>query len=303
MRPHPLDVATAPVFRKQPRQVETSPVESLQPNRAESGAARQADVADLPDHESQEMTQLGPLIVDLHTASLGNIIALAPVISDIMRHPVPPLVARLILRPQDDHFSLPGLDTITLAELASAIESSLAACDTAQMYEDVILQRTARLRKAETIVGKLSDIVLDFHTFVEGGFTKIRLLLADLAPSPHNGDALPTEMSRALLQCYSGTYCSFLNILRFLERFIHDTEDRLTSVITGHLLPSQSRPELSGPTDPPPHHQLDTSMPVPKCSPWRETLREWLIDCEAFEAFPQIEFLWENPDSFGQSKS
>jgi len=64
----PLDVTTAPVFRKQPRQVQTSPVERPQPNRAESVAARQADGADLPDHVSQEMTKLGPLIVDLHTA-------------------------------------------------------------------------------------------------------------------------------------------------------------------------------------------------------------------------------------------
>jgi len=56
-----------------------------------------------------------------------------------MRHHVLPQVARRILRTQDDLFSLPGLDTITPAELASVIESSMAACDTAQMYEDVIL--------------------------------------------------------------------------------------------------------------------------------------------------------------------
>jgi len=80
------------------------------------------------------MTKLGPLIVDLHMACLGNIIALSPVISDLMRHPVPPQFARRILRPQDDIFSLPGLDTITPAELASAIESSMAVCDTAHMY-------------------------------------------------------------------------------------------------------------------------------------------------------------------------
>jgi len=48
-------------------------------------------------------------------------------------------------------------------------------------------------------------MILDFHTFVEGDITKIGLLLADLAPLPHNGDAPPTEMARALLQCYSGT--------------------------------------------------------------------------------------------------
>ena len=142
-------------------------MERPQPNRAERGAARQADEADLPDHVSREMTKLGPLIVKLHTACLGNIIALAPVISDLMRHPVSPQVARHILRPQDDIFSLPGLDTITPAELASAIESSMAVRDTAQMYEDVILRHTARLRNAETIVGKLSDIILDFHTYTQ----------------------------------------------------------------------------------------------------------------------------------------
>jgi len=135
-------------------------------------------------------------------------------------------------------------------------------------------------------------MILDFHTFVEGDITKIGLLLADLAPSPHNGDAPPTEMARALLQCYSGTYCSFPNILQCLKRFIHghDPEDRLTSVIAGHLLPSQSRLEFPCPTDPPPHHQPDTSMPIHNCSPWRETLPEWLIDYEACEAVPQIEF-------------
>jgi len=39
------------------------------------------------------------------------------------------------------------------------------------------------------------------------------------------------------------------------------------------------------------------------CSPWRETLREWLIKCEAFEAVPQIEFPWEDPNSSNPSKS
>jgi len=37
---------------------------------------------ELLDHVSQEMIKLYPLIVDLHTASLGNILTLAPVISD-----------------------------------------------------------------------------------------------------------------------------------------------------------------------------------------------------------------------------
>jgi hypothetical protein len=82
----------------------------------------------------------------------------------------------------------------------------MAAYDAAQIYEDVIFQHTARLRKAQTIVGKLSDMILDFHTFVEGDLTKIGLLLAGLAPSAHTGDALPTEMTRALLQYYSGTW-------------------------------------------------------------------------------------------------
>ena len=112
-------------------------------------------------------------------------------------------------------------------------------------------------------------------------------------------------MTRALLQCYSGTYCSFPNILRCLKQFIHsyDSEDRLTSIITGHLLPSQSRPEPPSPTDPPPHHQQDTSMPGPNCIPCKETLREWLIDCETFEAVPQIEFPWEDSDSCNPGKS
>jgi len=78
------------------------------------------------------------------------------------------------------------------------------------------------------IEGKLSDMILDFQTFVEGDLTKIRLLLADLAPPPHTGDTLPTEMTRSLFQCYSGTVCSFPKILRCLKRFIreHDSEDR-----------------------------------------------------------------------------
>ena len=127
----------------------------------------------------------------------------------------------------------------------------------------LILRHTTRLRTAETIVRNMSDMILDFHIFVEGDLTKIGLLLADLAPSPHTGDVLPMEMTRSLLQCYSGTVCSFPNILRCLKRFIHehDSEDRLTREIAGHLLPSQSRPELPSPTDPPPRHQLDTSMP------------------------------------------
>ena len=41
--------------------------------------------------------------------------------------------------------------------------------------------------------------------------------------------------------------------------------------------------------DPPPHHQPDTSMTGPNCSPRRKPLGEWLIDCEAFEAVPYFE--------------
>jgi len=256
-------------------------------------------MAELLDHVSQEMIKLYPLIVGLHTASLGNIITLAAVISDLMRHPVPPQVARRMLRTQDDWFSLPGLDTITSVELVSSIKSSMKACDTAQMYADVILQNKTRLRTADTIVGNMSDLILDFHIFVGGDFTKIGLLLAGLAPLPHSGDVLPMEMTRSLLHCYSGTVCSFPSILRCLKRFTceHDSEERLTSVIASHLLPSQSGPELPGPTGPPPRHQLDTSFPGPTCSPWREILREWLIDCEFFEAVPQIEFPWKDSDS------
>jgi len=135
----PPEVPTAPVFRQQLPQSQTPPVERPQPSQADSGATRQADMAELQDLVSQEMTKLYPLIVDLHTASLGNISTLAPVISYLMHHPVPPQVARRILRPQDNQFSLPGLNTITSAELVSAIKSSMAACDTAQMYADVIL--------------------------------------------------------------------------------------------------------------------------------------------------------------------
>ena len=101
--PSPMPpVSRVKTTRQQLRQAQTSPVERSQPNRAESGAAHQADVADLQDYVTQEMTTLYPLIVDLHTASLGNILALAQVISDLMRHPIPPQVARHILRPQDD---------------------------------------------------------------------------------------------------------------------------------------------------------------------------------------------------------
>jgi len=118
-------------------------------------------MADLQNHVSQEMTELYPLIVDLHTASLGNILTLAPVISDLMHHPVPPQVARRILHPQDDQISLPGLDTITSAELVSAIETSMAACDTAQMYGDVILRHTTRLRTF-TFLSKVTSRRSDF---------------------------------------------------------------------------------------------------------------------------------------------
>jgi len=115
---------------------------------------------------------------------------------------------------------------------------------------------------------------------------------------PHTGEAIPMDMTRALLQCYPGTYCSFPNLLYCLKRFLneHDSEDRLASIIADHLLPSQSRPELSSSTDPPLRHKLDTSMTGPNCSPWKETRRQWLMDNEAFEAVPQIKFHWEDPE-------
>jgi len=62
-------VPTAPVFRRQPPQPQTPLVERPQPTRADRGATRQADMTELLDHVSQEMTKLYPLIVDLHTDS------------------------------------------------------------------------------------------------------------------------------------------------------------------------------------------------------------------------------------------
>jgi len=112
------EVPTTPVFRQQPPQPQTPLLERPQPTRADSGATRQTYMPELLDHVNQEIIKLYPLIADLHTASLRNILILAPVISDLMRHPVPPQVARRILRPHDDRFSLPGSDTITSAEFA-----------------------------------------------------------------------------------------------------------------------------------------------------------------------------------------
>jgi len=134
----------------------------------------------------------------------------------------------------------------------------MPADDTAQMYADVILQHTVSLRSAEITVGKLLDPILHFHTFVEGDLTKIGLLLADLALLPHTGETIPMDMTRALLQCYLGTCCSFPNLLYCLQRFMNkpDTEDRLVSTISGlSCLPS---PGLSSPA------QL-----TPDCTPSR----------------------------------
>jgi len=164
--PGPLDDATAPAFRNHLRPVQTSPTERPQPYQAQGGIKCQLEKADLLEQENRRMTILAPLIIDLHTANLGNTIALVPVSSNLMCLPVPPQVAMRILRPQDDLSSLPGLDTITSAELALAIETSMAADDTAQMYADVILRHTVRLRNAETIAGKLPDAILEFQTFV-----------------------------------------------------------------------------------------------------------------------------------------
>ena len=81
------------------------------------------DEADSLEHKSRRMTILGPLVTHLHTASLGHIIALVPVISDLMHHPVPPQVARQILHPQNDIFILPEQDIVTSAELALALKN------------------------------------------------------------------------------------------------------------------------------------------------------------------------------------
>ena len=70
------EAPTAPVFRQQPPQPQTPLMERPQLTRADSGATRQADMPELLDHVNQEMLKLYPLIADLHTASLGNILVL-----------------------------------------------------------------------------------------------------------------------------------------------------------------------------------------------------------------------------------
>lgn len=52
---------------------------------------------DLIEQIAQIIIVLDPRIADLHTASQGNIITLAPVISDLLRQLVPPQVVRRIL--------------------------------------------------------------------------------------------------------------------------------------------------------------------------------------------------------------
>jgi len=91
------------------------------------------------------MTTLRSVLQDLHVASAGDIISLSPVISDLLRHPVPPQVVRRILRPQDDPLDLPGADVVTIDELTKAFEAVIEMGDTAQMFTTVITRHTDRL--------------------------------------------------------------------------------------------------------------------------------------------------------------
>jgi len=169
------------------------------------------------------------------------------------------------LRPHDDLFSLPEQDRLTPQELAQAIETSVTADDSAQMYADVILQHTWRLHNAGTIIGRLEAELLAFRTRVGGDITRIGILLrlAGLAPGLHSGDPIPVDMTRALFQCYSGTHYSFQNLLLCLKRFTNKLD----------IPPTLARPESTNPVDTissPPSNTFRTS---PSCRLWKEPLR------------------------------
>jgi len=232
------------------------------------------------------------------------IISLSPVISDLLRHPVPPQVVRRILRPQDD-LDLPGADVVSINELTKAFEAVLEMGDSAQMFTTVINRHTERLNAADTEVNKVADMLLEFHTMVEGDLPRVGLLLADLAPAPHTGAPITREMARALLQCHSGTRCTFQGLLQCLKRFRdkQHEEDGLAKTIAAHLLPIADRPVLVGLAEPAKLPGQDTPISSPSCRAWRETLRGWLMDKEAFEAVPHIESPWEDSDSSNPSRS
>jgi len=294
----------APVFREVSRPERAVPITAPGPTPLRvsegppGGAATQVAADSL-------MTTLSPIIRDLHIASAGNIISLVQVISDLLRHPVPPQVVRRILRPQDDPLDGPGPDVTTLDELAQAIEEVIETGDMAQMFAVVITCHTVRLQEADAKVNSVIDMLLEFHTKVEGDLSKVGLLLADLAPAPHTGVPINREMARALLQCYSGTQCTFQGLLHCLKRLRDkpNEEDGFAKVIAAHLLPIADRPVLVGQVTPAQHPEPDTQVTSPSCRLWRETLREWLMDKEAFEAVPHLESPWEDSDSSNPSRS
>jgi len=255
--------------------------------------------------DAQIMTVLRPLVLDLHLASRGLITSWVPVLSDLMRHPVPPHVARRILKPQDDSFGLPAQDVVTEQECLSAIEASIGVGDTVQMYADVIYQHTLRLRKAKDIYDNLEVKLLNFYSIVECDLSRVGLLLSDLAPEPHTGATITTDMARSLLQCHSCLRCSFQSFLLCLQRFtnLNDEEERLADIVLKHT--SQDPPGSTSvtPIVLTPSSPSDTFRSGPLCMPWKETLREWLMEKQAFEAISHAEQYWEDPDSTNPRRS
>ena len=154
---------------------------------------------------------------------------------------------------------------MTVSELEQTFEAVVETSDTAQMFAMVIFRHTVRLHAAEATVNNLADMLLEFHALVDGDLTGTGLLLADLTPAPHTGEPISLDITRALLQCHSGTRCPFQSLLYCLKRF----RDK--------------------------QHAAERLA--------RETLRGWLMDKEAFEVVPHIEFPWEDPDASNPSRS
>mmetsp|Transcript_12643 Transcript_12643/g.20070 ORF Transcript_12643/g.20070 Transcript_12643/m.20070 type:complete len:153 (+) Transcript_12643:3-461(+) len=128
--------------------------------------------------------------------------------------------------------------TASQKQLLDAVLKSVDPGDTADMYSATFKRHIQRFKNSSSVMSALKEKLVDFHTKVGGNTGMIENFLADLAPSPQKGKAMPEGMINALLRIDTGSSkCPLEDFMGCFERNldITDTAALIEPILEKHI--------------------------------------------------------------------
>jgi len=284
---------------------------------SDSGAKRRKSIDDLrgeygstrnPGPESVNpftLDRLHTCVETFHRLSKGDLEAAGLLLSEIVQFPLPPRVVRRILNLEEDLTAPLAQGTFTVSHLSKAIIDS-AEIINPQWYIEPLKRHARRLEHMTDVMDQVGPRLRKWYEDTGGGVEAVGLLLAKLALELDKRSPLPMGMTQMLLRIEKGEKtCSWTPLASCFSRYI-DIYDSAASI--AQILDETTHPvdqdRLEDPQPEPLHADaMDVDPPAQeriRCSGagvqrWRETLREWLLEEEEFQAIPEKTTLWEDP--------